>query len=137
MNNDLKPCPFCGSEAQVNIVEPHAHSVATFISVFNGATSIECTLCGCAVLRGTEEDAITAWNRRADEPRKTAEFPPTEADGGRIDSDWLPGKNSVIAWSAMHKLWVTKKVVSVASYPDDYPFWIPAPPNPEKEENNP
>lgn len=66
-------------------------------------------------------------------PRKTSECPPTEKDGVIMDSCWLSGKNSVIAWSSMHKLWVTKKVVSVASYPDDYPFWIPAPPNPEED----
>lgn len=66
-------------------------------------------------------------------PRKTAECPPTEADGEVFDSRWLSGRNSVIAWSSLHKLWVTKKVISVTSYPDCYPFWIPAPPNPEED----
>lgn len=64
-------------------------------------------------------------------PRKTSECPPTEKDGEVFDSRWLSGRNSVIAWSSLHKLWVTKKVISVTSYPDCYPFWIPAPPNPE------
>lgn len=37
MNDKLKPCPFCGGEAVMNVIEPHTHEIATFIPDYGGA----------------------------------------------------------------------------------------------------
>jgi Lar family restriction alleviation protein len=51
----LKPCPFCGGEANM-----------TFI--FRVGFKVECTVCGCkTALFNRNEDAINVWNRRADD----------------------------------------------------------------------
>lgn len=62
MSEELKPCPFCGSSASLwNDIRTH------FIS------------CGGCSARGgsygTTEEAIDAWNRRADPWRTAAEAP--------------------------------------------------------------
>lgn len=38
----LKPCPFCGGEAVIEIVEPHTHVLATFMPDYGGGFFIEC-----------------------------------------------------------------------------------------------
>ena len=45
---ELKPCPFCGGEA-----EP--------VFEIDGTTTVECIKCGALV------DGIEAWNRRAND----------------------------------------------------------------------
>lgn len=53
---ELKPCPFCGGEAE--------------LTLFLGNHCVACTNCLGAIVpsRGmTEEEAIEAWNRRAGE----------------------------------------------------------------------
>lgn len=60
MSSELKPCPFCGSKADLEIT-----------SLFEGDTSfvVSCTGCGCELLarhNATEQEAIDAWNQRAE-----------------------------------------------------------------------
>lgn len=62
--NELKPCPFCGGEAEVVINKSKQGQTA----------NIHCTHCSCrkTLLRHPnyegiiEKEAIEAWNRRAD-----------------------------------------------------------------------
>ena len=63
---ELKPCPFCGGEAVINEIPPHKH---TFVNMpdCEGFTYIECTGCGCTIGADTTQQAIEAWNRRADD----------------------------------------------------------------------
>lgn len=55
---ELKPCPFCGSEARI-------------VTNYVGSVYIRCTnIYKCGVRQegwDMEEDAIEAWNRRAGE----------------------------------------------------------------------
>ena len=48
----LKPCPFCGGEAT--------------ITLFIKQIAISCTNCSAVVVEKTAQEAIEAWNRRAD-----------------------------------------------------------------------
>ena len=54
---DLKPCPFCGGEAEK-------------LTSIDGFTSIGCLNCnpfyGVMIQRNTEAEAIAAWNTRAE-----------------------------------------------------------------------
>lgn len=75
MNNKLKPCPFCGGDAEVleNITNPKMH---TF--------HVECTKCLAqmgrdSVIFGSSKGklffwsrgaAVEAWNKRQEEPQK-------------------------------------------------------------------
>ena len=56
MSEKLKPCPFCGSEA--NLYECRWLGITSY--------GVECTKCD-AILEGysTKEEAIKAWNKRA------------------------------------------------------------------------
>ncbi len=49
----LRPCPFCGGEAET-------------VQVYANEWYVECSKCPCTMIGGyyTEEDAMTAWNKR-------------------------------------------------------------------------
>jgi len=60
MTEKLKPCPFCGGEAKLNLLL--------------GNYCVTCTECMGAIFpaRGmTKEEAIEAWNRRAGDSDET------------------------------------------------------------------
>jgi Lar family restriction alleviation protein len=54
--SELKPCPFCGGEAHLHIHDRYG---------------VECDVCGMGLgcIMPTKEQAIEAWNRRADNDR--------------------------------------------------------------------
>lgn len=61
VENDLKPCPFCGSKAKMYRYYHHAFSNRV-------QTIVECTKCRCnSGDWGRVDEAIKAWNRRAKE----------------------------------------------------------------------
>ena len=70
--SELKPCPFCGGEAELDF----AHTSFTYTDAFGKARepgffyTVKCgdNVCGCKI--GIYEEpkmAIEAWNRRASE----------------------------------------------------------------------
>ena len=62
-NTELKPCPFCGGEAQVKMFI--TRRVRLFKEVSAKYKYIECKVCGCRTpLELEEQDAIDKWNRR-------------------------------------------------------------------------
>lgn len=62
----LKPCPFCGGAAIIEVVPPHKHitRIANFMPDCEGESFIECTGCTCAMSADTKQEAIAKWNRR-------------------------------------------------------------------------
>lgn len=60
----LKSCPFCGREARIEVIEPHTHTLTTFMLDYKGGAFIECK-CGAAISGDTKDAAIAAWNKRA------------------------------------------------------------------------
>lgn len=54
MSEELKPCPMCGGEAR------------EFHGVNGIGNSVECLSCGVSISKPNIDDAIKAWNRRAD-----------------------------------------------------------------------
>lgn len=66
MSEELKPCPFCGGKAVIEVVEPHKHIICK-MPVYKGGAFIECTECGCAISGETEIEVTEKWNRRAND----------------------------------------------------------------------
>lgn len=63
MTDKLKPCPFCGGEAVLRIVEPHTHYIVDMPD-YGGGAFVECTECTCGVSAETEQAAVKVWNIR-------------------------------------------------------------------------
>lgn len=64
MSDELKPCPFCGGEAVFN-----AHATAEDIGngmVCRTLAVIECPRCEFCIAHETDEEAVAAWNARAE-----------------------------------------------------------------------
>lgn len=86
MMNKLKPCPFCGGEAFVNVIEPHKHMIATWLPEYGGGAFVECAGCGCGLSAPTETEAIEKWNLRVsdltpDEMPRAAELVKADQEG--------------------------------------------------------
>ena len=62
---NLKPCPFCGGENAVVTIRINTKHAVRF--------HVRCRQCSCMLNRRfvCEAEAIEAWNRRADDERKT------------------------------------------------------------------
>lgn len=65
-NAELKPCPFCGSKATIDIIPPHKYYFVDMPD-YGGGAFIECTGCSCCYSRSTAEEAIKGWNTRYNE----------------------------------------------------------------------
>lgn len=65
LKNALKPCPFCGGEA--NVIEHRFHGL-------DSSYGLQCKKCKAETYQfyESEEKAIEAWNRRAGEERRVS-----------------------------------------------------------------
>lgn len=62
MSKELKPCPFCGSEAKIKKTK-EKFLLDEFVEYY----SVFCTNCCCETqYSSTEEETVKDWNRRAD-----------------------------------------------------------------------
>lgn len=75
MDNQLKPCPFCGSEAQMT----------TGFGAFGGRVQIDCTNCRNATWWWEEAVAVRSWNTRAALPSDADGAPTTTPVAWMID----------------------------------------------------
>lgn len=64
-NMKLKPCPFCGSKAKVKI-KPHMPCEHVMFGYYVTCSNIKCHVLLLTGTRDTKEEAIEAWNTRAD-----------------------------------------------------------------------
>lgn len=55
---ELKPCPFCGGEATIELWSRTGAIMEQWF--FN----CHCTECFAGVIKGQEEEAVEAWNKR-------------------------------------------------------------------------
>ena len=77
MDEDLKPCPFCGNEAEIN-VSPSASDIR----------QVFCPACGASNIWG--EDAIKRWNKRKKEKIKSCPICGAKVlDHEAYDGTWL------------------------------------------------
>ena len=53
---ELKPCPFCGGEAEIEEIYYTFWHLKTYY--------VRCTRCGCRTMEDNKEYAIQDWNRR-------------------------------------------------------------------------
>lgn len=62
----LKPCPFCGGAAFIEVVPPHKDitGIANFMPDCEGEAFAECSGCACAMSADTKEEVIAKWNKR-------------------------------------------------------------------------
>lgn len=101
----LKSCPFCGGEARIEVIEPHTHTLTTFMPDYKGGAFIECK-CGAAISGDTKDAAIAAWNKRAQDTeakrRRTEQNPkPLTLDELiRMDGEpvWIEDKQDGGQW---------------------------------------
>lgn len=71
MNNELKPCPFCGGEAEVweceeelDILDPQ--SLGYLDTKYCTVHCVGCEVCEIVIGRAKKDEAINAWNTRAE-----------------------------------------------------------------------
>lgn len=70
LNKKLIPCPFCGKEPHIEVIEPHTHSgwLKTQIPDLpdcEGEAFVICENCSAAISGKTETEVIEKWNHRA------------------------------------------------------------------------
>ena len=87
MNDELKPCPFCGAHAKIKTLFDDF-----YIEIFEGRAT--------RAIYATKQDAIEAWNRRI-EPS----FTPDELDAIRrnVRDRWAERELSKIEQSIIDK----------------------------------
>lgn len=71
MSETLKPCPFCGGEAHIKEV---VSACSVVYSV--GCSDSECMGFETLLCKTTPEEAIAAWNRRAERTCRNAHHVP-------------------------------------------------------------
>lgn len=86
MTQELKPCPFCGSEAEIDRVGNRLQS-----------TIYVCTSCSCSLETGEEWGHGTAWNTRKPDPAVLVEALEHALDAMQSSRTYLLTRRS--AWS--------------------------------------
>lgn len=68
--NELKPCPFCGGEAQVQHQSRELYGDAVdWYGVY-----CKKQFCGYVSGQSTEAEAVASWNTRSDDYKQAAEY---------------------------------------------------------------
>ena len=65
MSDELRPCPFCGGEAEYRHVGGIRHPWSD-VQLGALAITVNCTRCGATIPSGTVQSTVAdAWNRRS------------------------------------------------------------------------
>jgi hypothetical protein len=67
MNDELKPCPFCGGE----MVLTHDHTTEDIDRIWHAVPQINCPISGASGFSIGNDQLVEAWNARADDPELT------------------------------------------------------------------
>ena len=67
MTDELKACPFCGSDAKLMPKSEQSPLIFSTGSELSSCFLVECESCYARVQRGFKDDAIKAWNTRPSE----------------------------------------------------------------------
>lgn len=107
MSRKLKPCPFCGGEAELRKW------------AIEGDILVWCKSCGAETKSGHRVEAITtAWNTRADSWPRVRRYP----------DEVPPIKGYVLKWNIPNGEWWPCRNAGIGSR--DSFLWLPAPPMP-------
>jgi hypothetical protein len=72
VSEELKRCPFCGTDQDIEEHKPHDHSSALVAmglpGKHPGSFTVSCPKCECGMIHATREGLIAAWNHRAAHP---------------------------------------------------------------------
>jgi len=79
MSEPLKECPFCGGKAALEINDDHASKIFIYCK--------ECGISTDTYIWTDKDDAVTAWNRRAQPDNAPLTLEELEQ---RIDPVWVP-----------------------------------------------
>lgn len=78
MSDELKPCPFCGSEA-VHTERSYFRDVLIYCENCDAYFTVDS-------FAADKDDIVEAWNRRAEPERKKGKW---EHDGSQWENRWL------------------------------------------------
>jgi hypothetical protein len=73
-NRNLKPCPFCGTDAEKKLSqfqEESSYCIDVFPAVENEGFAVGCKCLCSGPIGRTKEEAIAAWNTRSEDNIKT------------------------------------------------------------------
>lgn len=91
----LKPCPFCGCEPYVALIEPHSHKggIAAFMPDHQGSATVECG-CGAGLIDDDEETVRRRWNQRAGHAQRPTDT--IAVDAKLLHSLWCYGSLNTV-----------------------------------------
>ena len=114
MSEEIKPCPFCGSEPRI-IHDILGHPWAQYRAV--------CTSKACRAPFDDKDEAIEAWNKR---PNNWLLLDSVPRDGTPVDMWHKDGFR-------MKEVWWADDIWSCVMDDDSFTYWMPIPEPPKNK----
>lgn len=71
--DDLKPCPFCGTDPVMRVIPAHEHHIAVFMGKVPDTFLIECPACPAGFCSNEAEPLVKSWNTRTQSTLKESQ----------------------------------------------------------------